>query len=264
MKSINIIILFLIFVFFSCNLNKTEKDNFKKKLHKQKLTNDSLVSVLKEKEKETIILQEKNEYLSILSGQFSDYFPNKIALFDFLFNRLKKHKHTYNFLSSNTDLFHRNASFDISNYSFGFKIFTKGKAFTYIFKTIRRDSEFIQNSLNEKEKKYIFQKIKSSDWYKTSDLDKFIKTLILSYKDIEKKNINGEIYDSIAKQDYDIWDVAGEDVQNLLTLTNDYGTFCCGNLLHYSHYFWFRRNSEGNKEVVYELLNQLNDFVITE
>ncbi|MGJ8733852.1 MAG: hypothetical protein ACSHW4_11920 [Cellulophaga sp.] len=265
MKSINIIILFLIILFFSCNQDKTEKDNLINKLHKQTLTNDSLVSVLKEREKKRIILEEKNEYLSMLSGQFSDYFPNKITLFEFIFNRLTKDEDTYRSIASNRDLLLRDASFDISNYNFGFKTYTKEKAFTHIFKTMRRDPEFLKNLLSPEEKKQIFKTIKSSDWYKTSDLDKFLKTLILSYEDIERQNVNGEIYDSIAKPNYDIWAVASDEVQSLLEFDNGKGhTFCCGDILPYSHSFWFRRNSEGNKEVVYELLNQLNDFVITE
>jgi len=265
MKIINLIIILTLIIFSSCNKDKQNIDILNNNLKKKELINDSLVAVLKLKEKETISLKKENEFLSTLSGNFLQYFPNKTALFEYAFNDLKKDTIVADYLvgfEGELKLFYRDASFELEDYNFGFKSYNKKKAFAYIFKTMRRDPEFIENLLSNKEKKQLFQTIKSSEWYKKSDLDKFVKTLLLSYEDLERKNINEDVYDSIRNPYYNIWNVAGEEIEDLLTFTNEYGTFCSGGTIKYSYLFWLRRRIEGNQKVVYNLLNEFEEFVI--
>lgn len=267
----SILIITLISIFNSCkkNVEKSDKKTQELIILNESLsqTNDSLnklivlkrevLNLKKEKEQKT----NSKKLYSVIPDYLKKNFPSKISLFKYIFEEVKKYNEIKLFLYSSEIFQDEITQTRSDNESFSNSL-NKKSAFIYFFKTSLRNPEFILNLLSKEEKNEIFTIIKTSDWYKESDIKDNIKALLLTYQDIENTENPDEVYKKIQSDDYDKWKLASEETEEVLTFTNDYGTFCCNGMLRYYQLFWSRRNAEGNKEAILNLIKEFNEFDI--
>ncbi|WP_417785163.1 hypothetical protein [Tenacibaculum sp.] len=267
-----LLIISLIFVFNSCKkndqkLNKKTHDliisnkSLSKTNNSLLYINDSLNKVIKSMEIEVSNLKKEDSenIYSRTPNYLKRFFPSKISLFKYIFEEVKKHNEIKAFLYHSDIFLDKILQSKNDNESF-LNSLNKKNAFTYFFKTTLRDPKIILNLFSTEEKNEIFTIIKTSNWYKESDIKNNINALLLTYQDIENTETPDEVYKKIQSDNYDKWELTSEDTTDALTFTNKYGTFCCNGMLRYCQLFWSRRNIEGNKKVVFNLIKEFNEF----
>ncbi|QXP60870.1 hypothetical protein [Olleya sp. HaHaR_3_96] len=148
----------------------------------------------------------------------------------------------------------------------------------HLWNTVDRSTESINTLLTDNDKLKIYDLFKHNTIYKDSGIAAIVKGLITAYNEIENNENAQYHFNTLKSRLYDTTDdysqleeterIANEDLasatvtdilsdENYTTYPESYSYI--GNRVFYVYSFWARRQTEGNQDVVYLLLKQLDN-----
>lgn len=278
----NVFTLLVFVTLFSCN-SKSESElvtkvklEYEEKLQKEKKKNDSLIAVNKELfySNNDLRVELDNEYVSrtyldSFIGEEMRFIFNKEETFKYLFNYADLGRISA-FRSYNKPIWGGGTTYNRDNYK-NRNIRSKEEYLQYIVGIFDRSPENISRFFDERSMKMIYSLFENNHYYESSGLELKVLLLIQVYEDIENKNSDitlNEIYSIYSNHDYDkrqvIIDQFTESQLELLRKYKNYDDEELGYELLPAFSFWGRRNSEGNTNVVYDLLKDFHQNVSKE
>lgn len=136
-----------------------------------------------------------------------------------------------------------------------------------------RSSKNIENFFTESTISLITSFFKNNSYYKDSGTQYFVEALLLAYENLPNDNqILNQLYTGFENEGYWFLDdeeelknkIANKKVINYLK-NNNYSTYEYAEEYGYEYFipmvysFWSRRHSENNKEIVYKILQKINN-----
>lgn len=154
-----------------------------------------------------------------------------------------------------------------NNISDVIKLNNKEYLIHYMWRRLDRSPENIDLFLNEKNKEFIYSLLKKNNIYENSGLKELVKSLLISYNDLNSNIIYSKNEQSGKITCSDDTNIIVENtnikIKKLLSENTMYvgGTAIMSEFYKYYwvYSFWERRSNEDNLEVVYKLITELNN-----
>ncbi|QCE40947.1 hypothetical protein [Psychroserpens sp. NJDZ02] len=165
---------------------------------------------------------------------------------------------------------------DTSKYDIDFS--DKLDLINYIWNIVDRSPESINTLLTDTDKRSLYALFKSNTLYKDSGIEALVKGLITAHDEIENieeskhyfNNLKPQLYDSSDNSYYEARRIVDEDlttshIKEVLSDKN-YNIYSGSNShlehrIFFVYSFWARRQTEGNQDIVYQLLKELDHNV---
>jgi hypothetical protein len=253
-------------LFVSCNstteLEKElqEQKNVQKSLIAENVTLKKHIDSLKEEVSSNYI--DKSYATTFINKEMRFIFDKK-KLFEYLF----KYTDLGNlsaFSSYNQSMFNRYGSDYYKNHS----INSNEGYLTYVFGFFDRSPENINRFFNKESLEIIYSLFEKNDYYERSKLNVKALTLLQVYVDIQNSEMslmdiyyifdNGDYHDEVIENHFTEAQFA------ILQRDEDLDEDRIKWALYDAYSFWGRRGSEGNADVVYELIKDFHEIVAKE